>query len=343
LRSWREDFRQPSDEPDSRGRPCLEVDVPTRNEIFHFLRHVTGPVRGQTAADMLPVLQELFALYGPPLLLKHDNGSAFLAGVTPQALLDALVAQLFSPPGQPQYNGAVERSNGVLKTYTHLHAQAAGHPFRWTSEDIQHAQDLANTVSRPWGAGGPSPAEAWQPRTTITPEERQAFTAALSAHRQQAAQELGLDLSAELSHADRTRLDRLALSATLQDLGYLTTQRVRRPPKKPQRLSRKKLARRVAHHRRQAAAAESAAENSRPSQSPEPPRTESDNSPSPLLAGTPPSDTMLAVMASSGSTAAPPTPRQAVPSARRERTFTSWLRRTLTPLLPFSKTANISR
>ena len=37
------------------------------------------PVRGETADDVLPVLQELFALHGPPLVLKNDNGSAFLA------------------------------------------------------------------------------------------------------------------------------------------------------------------------------------------------------------------------------------------------------------------------
>ncbi len=338
-RVWAMDFTQPLQPIDGVFPYLLSI-----RDLASHCQLAWCPVRGQTADDVLPVLQELFALYGPPLVLKHDNGSAFLASVTQQALIDALVAQLFSPPGQPQYNGAVERGNGVLKTYTHLRAQAVGHPFRWTSEDIQHAQDLANTISRPWGAGGLSPAEAWQQRTRIMPQERQAFTAALSAHRQRAAQQLGVDLSAELSHADRTRLDRLALSATLQDLGYLTKKQVRRPPQKPQRLSRKKLTRRVAHHRRRAAAAESAAAaNSTPSQSPEPVRAEGDNSASPLLAGTPPSDTMLAAMARSGSTAAPPMPPQAVPSARRERTFTSWLRRTLTPFLPFSKTANISR
>ena len=425
LRAWRDDFRQPWGEPESRGRHCLEVDVLTRNEIFHFLEHITGPavglpalqdlfpkvprcvlqdmlvryrrvwrwryaqdgfqltwhhagrvwamdftkplqpidgvfpyllsirdlashcqlawcpMRGQTAADVLPVLQQLFTLYGPPLVFKHDNGSAFLAAVTQQALTQALVAQLFSPPGQPQYNGAVERGNGVLKTYTHQHAQNAGHPFRWTSDDVEHAQQLANTISRPWGAGGLSPAQAWQQRSPITPEERQVFAAQWNAHRQLAAQELGLDLSAELSHADRARLDRRALSATLQDLGYLTHKHVRRAPQKPKRLTRKKLARRVAKYRRQTSELKSsAAENSTPPQSPEPAPAEAENSTQPLLAETPPSDTMLAA---SGPSVGPQTSPQEVPSAHRERTFTSWFRRTLTPLLPFRKTANISR
>lgn len=274
-------------------------------------------------------------------MIKHDNGSAFLADVTQQALTPALVTQLFSPPGQPQYNGAVERSNGVLKTYTHQHAQTAGHPFRWTSDDVAHAQQLANTIRRPWGADGPSPAQAWQQRPPLTPEERQLFLAALSARRQRAAQELGLDLAADLSHADRTRLDRLALSATLQDLGYLTQRHVRRPPKKPQRLTGEKLARRVAKHRRKTAAQESsAATNSTPPQPPEPAPAELENSAPALLAGGPPSVTMLAA---SGPSAAPQTSPQAVPSAHRERTFTSWFRRTLTPLLPFRNSAEISR
>lgn len=427
LCSWREELQasEPLAEPEPRGRPCLEVDVATRNAVFQVLHHVTGPaiglpalqalfadvprcvlqdilvryrrvwrrryaqdgfqltwhqagrvwamdftqprqpidgvflsllsirdlashcqlawcpVRGQTAADVLPVLQELFRLYGPPLVIKHDNGSAFLADVTQQALAEALVAQLFSPPRQPQYNGAVERGNGVLKTYTHQHAQNEGHPFRWTSEDVHHAQHLANTISRPWGAHGFSPAQAWQERPPLTPEERQVFLVALGIQRQRAAQELGLDLAADLSHADRTRLDRLALSATLQDLGYLTQKHIRRAPKKPRRLTGEKLARRVAQYRRQRSEQKSAkAEDPTPPQSPEPAPAEPKNSVPPLLAPARPSGTMLAV---GGSHAAPQTTPQAIPSAHREWTFTSWLRRILTPLLPSQNSSEISR
>ena len=78
-----------------------------------------------------------------------------------------------------------------------------GHPFRWTSDDVDHARQLANTISRPWGAGGPSPQQALQQRTPITDQDRQAFAAALRQQRQWAAGELALDLSAELSVADR--------------------------------------------------------------------------------------------------------------------------------------------
>lgn len=424
LRSWRQDFCAPLGEPEPRGRPGLEVNVATRNQVFQFLHHVTGPaiglpalralfqtvprciladlswryrqvwrrryaqhgfeltwhfagtvwamdftqplqpidgvfpyllairdlashcqlawrpVRGETAEDVLPVLQELFAAHGPPLVLKNDNGSAFLASIVREMLSEAAVAQLFSPVRQPQYNGALERSNGVLKTYTHHHAVSAGHPFRWTSEDVGHAQHLANTISRPWGARGLSPDEAWQLRPPIPDEERLAFVAALSEQRQWAARELDLDLAAELSVADHARLDRLAISSVLQELGYLTLQRIGRA-ERPKRLTREKLARRVAEFRGELPASKSSdAEKPTPPQSPELAPGEPKNLAPLLLAGAPPSVTMLAT---SGPGVAPPTGPQAVPSARRERTITSWFRRTLAPLLPFWNSAKISR
>ncbi len=200
------------------------------------------PVRGQTADDVLPVLRRLFAEHGAPLVLKNDNGSAFLAEVTKQAMREAEVAQLFSPPAHPEYNGQLERSNGVLTTYTDLHAVAEGHPFRLTSDDVAHGFALANTLSRPWGHEGPSPEEAWQVRGPISQDERRQFQACLAAERIRAAADLGFDLAAELNHYQQAELDRLATSRALESLGYLTKTRVSRPPKKRKRPSRKKLA-----------------------------------------------------------------------------------------------------
>jgi hypothetical protein len=204
------------------------------------------PVASEKAAEVVPTLRQLFAEHGPPLVLKSDNGSAFIAHLTREAMLQAIVAQLFSPPKRPQYNGALERSNGVLKTYTHQHAIQEGHPFRWTSEDLEHARQLANTISRPWGHRGLSPEEAWSQRTPISDDQRQAFQAALQQHHLKVGEDLGLDPLSDLSVIDRTRLDRLALSRTLDELGYLTMKRVRRAPKKPKRKSRAELARRAA-------------------------------------------------------------------------------------------------
>ena len=120
------------------------------------------PVTAETAKAIVPILWALFIQEGAPLVLKNDLGSAFIAELTQVTLLEAAVAQLFSPPRCPQYNGALERSNGTLKIYTQQQAASAGHSFRWTSDDLERARQLANTISRPWGREGPTPEEAWQ-------------------------------------------------------------------------------------------------------------------------------------------------------------------------------------
>ena len=69
-----------------------------------------------------------------------------------------------------------------------------GHPFRWTSDDVEHARQLANTIAARGAMAGPHPNKAWNLRSPILAEERQAFAAALGQQRQWAARELDLDL-----------------------------------------------------------------------------------------------------------------------------------------------------
>jgi len=186
------------------------------------------PVENERTETVLPLLQDLFQEHGPPRVLKSDQGSAFIAQVLGQLMDRCDVAQLFSPPRTPQYNGAVERSNGTLKTYTGLHAIHEGHPFRWTSDDVEHARQLANTISRPWGHKGPTPQEAWQARPTIDTSQRQTFVEQLNRNRPQAAIDLGLTDLTFQSASNQRQLDRLAISRTLEQLGYLSMKRARR-------------------------------------------------------------------------------------------------------------------
>jgi hypothetical protein len=199
-------------------------------------------VQTETADQTRPILEALFQEHGAPLVLKNDNGSAFVADTLRQDVRREEIAQLFSPPHCPSYNGAVERSNDVMKTYTHHHAVSAGHPHTWKSADLEHARQLANTIGRPWGEHGPTPDEAWQAREPIGAEERGKFQAALAKHRATALVELDLvDAEQPLSLADEARLDRLAMPRALEELGYLTFKRERRASKKPKRKSRKEL------------------------------------------------------------------------------------------------------
>lgn len=129
------------------------------------------------AEHVIPILRRLFAEHGSPLVLKSDNGSAFIADGTLRFLGQSGVLPLFSPPRKPKYNGALERSNTTMKSHTAASAEAAGHPLYWTSEDLQHAMRVANQLSRPWGNDGPTPEEAWLRRSEITDEERERLSA----------------------------------------------------------------------------------------------------------------------------------------------------------------------
>jgi hypothetical protein len=282
------------------------------------------PVKTVSADETLPVLDELIRQHGAPLVIKSDNGSAFIAQHLRGAMREQAIAQLFSPPRRPSYNGALERSNGVLKTYTHQHALAEGHPFRWTSDDLQRALELANTISRPWGHRGPTPEEAWQARDPITVEQRVEFTVAVTRHRAQACQDLGLDESeGALASSDQARRDRLALRRTLEELGYLTMQRVRRAPKKPKRPTRDELIQR----------AEGCQDSSSPTS-----RSEEQQ-----LARWSSIVKMQANGARCGDGADHhPAPHHDM-SANRERTITSWTWRFITLLISLAKTAIFRR
>jgi hypothetical protein len=135
------------------------------------------PVPAATAQVTCDALVLLFTLDGAPLMLKLDNGSPFVAGVTQALLAQWQVAALFSPPGLPAYYGAIEAGIGSLKARTHGQAGQHGHPALWTDADLEAARQAANTLARPRGRQQPTPAEAWAQRHPVSSAERAAFQA----------------------------------------------------------------------------------------------------------------------------------------------------------------------
>jgi len=174
-----------------------------------------------TAAARGP-LEELFREHGAPLVLKSDNGSAFISDAFHELLETAGTEPLYSPPCRPQYNGALERANGTLKELTQFIACRSGHPLRWTTADLEQAREQANLLGRPWGHDGPTPDEAWFAREPITPAERDEFAARLAVERPIAAADVGFHPPLALTHELRATIDRLALQRTLEQTGNLT-------------------------------------------------------------------------------------------------------------------------
>jgi transposase InsO family protein len=227
-RVWAMDFAEPAE---LGGCECL----PPVDGLYAYLLAVRDlasgyilawlPLPDMTAATLLPVLQQLFARQGPPLVLKMDNGSAFRADETKVFLTQAGVLPLFSPPHWPRYNGAIEAGIGSLKTRTDRHAAGRARLDTWTSDDLAAAVLEANTLARYHGS---TPTEAWCTRKLITPNEREAFHLEVKQQRVRARQEQEVQ-DAPLDHWRNSAIDRLAVPRALVEHGYLWFRRRRIP------------------------------------------------------------------------------------------------------------------
>jgi transposase InsO family protein len=169
---WGVDFSQVAAPIDGEYRTVLAV-----RDLASWQQLCWRPVPGMTAAVAWAELQVLFIIAGAPLVLKLDNGSAFRSGWLKRWLRFWGVWPLYSPPGQPWYNGSIEASIGSLKRRTAWQAWRQGHAGAWTSADLEAARLAANTTARPWGAAGPTPAAVWSGRQVVSESEREGFGA----------------------------------------------------------------------------------------------------------------------------------------------------------------------
>jgi transposase InsO family protein len=154
------------------------------------------PVASQTAEWTARELEILFLCYGPPLVLKSDNGSAFISHLLRALLACWHVVPLFSPVQMPEYNGACEAGIGAMEQRTFSLAACMGRTwarsrFQWTSDALHAARRQANEFHRPWGHRGPTPREVWEARQPITADERARFAATLARCQQQVSDTLG--------------------------------------------------------------------------------------------------------------------------------------------------------
>ena len=178
------------------------------------------PTFDMRAVTVIDALWRLFHTHGVPLVLKADNGSAFLADTTQDFLLSVGVSLLFSPPRTPWYNGSIEAGIGSLKTRTERHAD---HPGYWTCDDVAAAQIEANATARPQGETGPTPDELWSTRRAITPEERRLFQETVRSRRAE------LGPQGERSSREERCMQRKAIRRVLVEHGILLFSRRRIP------------------------------------------------------------------------------------------------------------------
>jgi transposase InsO family protein len=94
-------------------RPLHLHQVQDLASRYKFTPWVGERVLGETVAVHL---EQLFLRYGPPLVLKRDNGSNLNHQAVDEVLTRYLVIPLNSPPHYPPYNGGTECAVRELKT-----------------------------------------------------------------------------------------------------------------------------------------------------------------------------------------------------------------------------------
>lgn len=210
---WAIDLADPPRPVDGVGHAVLAVrDLGSRHTLAWI------PLARGTAEETAQAVGRLFRRHGPPLVLKSDNGSCFIAARFRTLLARFGVVHLRSPRAWPQYNGACESGIGLLRALTDVTAAGHGRADSWSLEDLEQARDQANHFPRYRGSALVAAQAEWKKRKCVGPRERRRFrlalNRALAALQEQDAQ----------PHRHRARLRRKAIQQALVDLDYLTIQ-----------------------------------------------------------------------------------------------------------------------
>jgi transposase InsO family protein len=185
------------------------------------------PCHEATAAVALGALRALCRWMPMPLVIKCDNGSAFVSAEMKAWAKEQGILLLYSPPATPAYNGSIEAGIGSIKTRAHIESVRNDRPGEWTCDDVEAAQAQANQTARPRGADGPTPASLWHGRIPLADADRQLFreTYAECYARERSARGMFPDF--DLQHAEQASIDRVAITRALMKHGFLLVRRRR--------------------------------------------------------------------------------------------------------------------
>lgn len=182
---------------------------------------------GPRASEVVRDTEALFLEHTPPLVLKCDNGSAFIATALEDLCLKWGVLILWSPPRTPRYNGSIESTIRWLQERTEHQATSAGRRAMWTAEDLKKARERTNELPKDARGSTKSRGEVFSARAAIAPAARAAFQERCAEERAPERRARGIAADAALKRHERAKIDRQALCRALVALGYLTiTKRV---------------------------------------------------------------------------------------------------------------------
>lgn len=224
-RVWAADFSETPEPIEGRWEHLLVVRDLSSSEQLEAM-----PVEKQDGETARGVFESQFRRQGAPLVMKLDNGPAFISEETKWLFDRWGVLALYSPPRTPSFNGSIEAGIGGLKVRAHWESARHCRAGEWTCDDVEAARRQGNECGRPRGLNGPTPDQIWRGRSKISGEERARFRAAYRQHERQEKLRRGSETRTAYTHFDRASIDRIAIVKALLELGYLCIRRRRVTP-----------------------------------------------------------------------------------------------------------------
>jgi hypothetical protein len=174
------------------------------------------------ALEVVRKLEELFSLHGAPLVLKSDNGPAFISEEVVELCRRWGVKLLWSPVRMPGYNGAVESSIRWLKERTDHAASRRGEAGFWTVEDLQVALEQTNNLPKDAEEGGAVRRLGFQSRKPVSPESRLGLRKRIVYELKRERRLRRLAGAKDEGRPQRAAIERKAMCRALVALGILT-------------------------------------------------------------------------------------------------------------------------
>jgi len=161
-------------------------------------------VPGERAASVVACLEGLFEEHGAPLVMKADNGSAFIAAQVAELCRRYGITLLHSPVRRPRYNGTCEISGRWAKERALEAARMRGSPDALCQADLDCAVTFTGTLPR------------------IDDALRTHFRAVVDQQLEEVARERGLVVDAHTRDDVRRSLARVAVQRALISCHMLT-------------------------------------------------------------------------------------------------------------------------
>ena len=175
-------------------------------ELFASQVLALQSVPGERAVEAERVLEALIARHGAPLVLKLDNGSAFVARRFAAFCSRHDITLLYSPPGTPRYNGCCEVRGRWAKRDAQAAAARRGAQGELSQADLDAVVTLTGTLPR------------------ITPLVRSNFQAVVATQLRLVAAEQGLAPQGTSQDHQWRALTRVAVQRALQLCHILSIQ-----------------------------------------------------------------------------------------------------------------------